>query len=128
MHMRKRCLIDELSANKGNTVFLGVRSSFFYIGSAEEAINDIQVVGLMAKFCVPLTSGKEVSDKIAATSGHDIAGRHVLNSYNRESPDGQREVVIIIDGKEYGAFWTRAEYLAGRQMLIDALGKSKTEQ
>ena len=121
----ERCLLGELVRNKGKTVFVGVRSSFFYIGPSEEAINELNLIGLMAKYGAALMSDKDVSRQIASSSGLEIGGRKVLRTYDRGYDPNADEVVIIVEGREFGVFWTRDEYLSGRQMLIDALGKPK---
>ena len=111
----QRTLIEELSRHKGKTVMLGVRSSFFFIGPSEEALADIEVVGMMAKACVSLVSNKGVKH----VEHVDIGSRKVVKSYvrNEATLDSAEEVVILVEGSEFGAFWTRDEYLAGKRMM-----------
>ena len=120
-----KCLIDELAAQSGKNVLIGVRSSFFFIGPAEEAIADMHLVGLLARFCVAFASNKRVSKNSLrkAEMSEDIGKRKVLRTYVRDPAGNEDDVVIIVDGKEFGAFWTRDEYLDGRKALIEALGK-----
>lgn len=113
--------MDELRRQKGKTVMLGVRSSFFFIGPSEEALVDIEAVGMMAKACVSLAANKGLR-RVERT---DIGSRKVVRTYVRshatlESPE---EVVILIEGSEFGAFWTRDEYLSGRKALEASIGK-----
>lgn len=112
-------LIDELARLKGKTVMLGVRSSFFFIGPSEEALADIEAVGMMAKACVALVANKGIkrAEKV------DIGSRRVVKTYvrNEATLDTPEEVVVLVEGSEFGAFWTREEYLAGRRTLEAAL-------
>ena len=105
-------LSDELAKHKGKTVFIGVRSSFFFIGPGEEASRDLDAIGLMARCCVSLASHKDIS-RFIKQPHVDIGRRKVLRTYVRNPDDGGDEVVILVEGKEFGAFWTREEYLAG---------------
>jgi len=117
-------LIDELSRHNGKTVLLGVRSSFFFIGPCEEAQRDMRLIGLMARVCVAIAAHKKLSvavlTKLRNAPG-DIGERRVVRTYVRNPDLGGDEIVILIEGKEFGSFWTRDEYLAGRQTLQDAL-------
>ena len=121
----RKCLIDELAANSGKNVMIGVRSSFFFIGPAEEAIADMHIVGLMARFCLPFYSHKKVPFKVLkkASMSEDVGKRKVLRTYLRDPIGNDDDIVIIVEGNEFGAFWTRDEYLDGRKALIEALGK-----
>ena len=118
--------MDELAKHKGKTVLVGVRSSFFFIGPAEEAMEDIHLLGLLARFCVSFSSGKKVSSRSLkkASMLESIGSRRVIRTYVRDPIVDDEETVILVDGKEFGAFWTRGEYLDGRKALIEALGKS----
>ena len=120
-----KCLIDELAAHIGKNVMIGVRSSFFFIGPAEEAISDIHIVGLLAKFCIAFSAHKRVSKRALrkAEISEDVGMRKVVRTYVRDPIGIDDDVVIIVEGKEFGAFWTREEYLDGRKALIEALGK-----
>ena len=116
-------LVDVLAENKGKTVMIGVRSSFFFVGPSEEALLDLHAIGIMARCCVALAAGKDKSRYLA--SSDDIGERRVLKTYLR-SPDYCDDVVIIVSGREFGAFWTRDEYLAGRKILESAMESAKT--
>lgn len=119
-------LIDELAKHNGKTVLLGVRSSFFFIGPCEEAQRDMRLIGLMARVCVAIAAHKKLSvavlTKLRNAPG-DIGERRVVRTYVRNPDLGGNEIVILIEGKEFGSFWTRDEYLAGRQTLQDALAE-----
>ena len=119
-------LIDELPKYNGKTVLLGVRSSFFFIGPCEEAQRDMRLIGLMARVCVAVAAHKKLSvavlTKLRNAPG-DIGERRVVRTYVRNPDLGGDEIVILIEGKEFGSFWTREEYLAGRQTLQDALAE-----
>lgn len=119
-------LIDELAKHNGKTVLLGVRSSFFFIGPCEEAQRDMRLIGLMARVCVAIAAHKKLSvavlTKLRNAPG-DIGERRVVRTYVRNPDLGGDEIVILIEGKEFGSFWTRDEYLAGRQTLQDALAE-----
>ena len=43
--------------------------------------------------------------------------------YVRESGE-EGELVIIVEGREFGAFWTRAEYIEGRDAFRKALDRA----
>ena len=125
---RKR-LRDELAKHIGETVLIGVRSSFFFIGPCEEAISDLEMLGLMSRCCVALSSGKSI-EKIAKafSSRPDDIGERMVSRTSVRSFSGNEETVIIIEGKEFGSYWTRAEYLAGRQALIAELSALKEQE
>ena len=114
-------LVDELRRQKGKTVMLGVRSSFFFIGPSEEALEDIDAIGIMARACVSLAANKSVRH----VSRQDIGCRKVVKTYVRSlaTLDSPEEVVILIEGNEFGAFWTRDEYLSGRKALEASIAK-----
>lgn len=114
-------LVDELRRQKGKTVMLGVRSSFFFIGPSEEAIEDIDAIGIMAKACVSLAANKSVRH----VRRQEIGCRKVVKTYvrSRATLDSPEEVVILIEGNEFGAFWTRDEYLSGRKALEASIAK-----
>ncbi len=116
-----RCLRDELAVNIGKTVMLGVRSSFFFIGPAEEALRELKTAGMMVGLCVALSSHKRITRQmIDKASADDIGSRRVVKTYARSGEDDD-DVVIIIEGKEFGSFWTREEYLAARHDLASIL-------
>ena len=113
-------LKDELAKHKGKTVLVGSKSSFFYVGPCEEALSDLHSLGLMNRFCIALSAKKDISKQIAKYD-EDIGLRKVCNTYVRDSEYGADEVVILVEGKELGAYWTREEYLIGRKALNTAL-------
>ena len=117
----QRTLIEELSRHKGKTVMLGVRSSFFFIGPSEEALEDIDAVGIMAKACISLAANKSVRH----VSRQDIGRRKVVKTYvrNHATKESPEEMVILIEGDAFGAFWTRDEYLSGRKALEASIAK-----
>ena len=119
------CLADELARHMGKNVLIGVRSSFFFIGPAEEALADLHLAGLLARFCVALSSGKRIPKKALekAASQERIGKRKVVKTYERDPASFDGEIVILVEGSEFGSFWTREEYLDGRKALIEALGK-----
>lgn len=113
-------LMEELAHQSGKTVLIGVRSSFFFIGPAEEAMSDIDLIGKMSQACVSLVSQNRIpKSMMKKMESSNIGERRVVRTYPRDSSDD--EVVILIEGSEFGAFWTRDEYLSGRRALIDAL-------
>lgn len=114
-------LIDELRKHKGKIVMIGARSSFFFIGPSEEAIEDIDTVGIMAKMCVSLVSNK----CLKRIKRIDIRNRKVVKTYVRSHAmiDSAEEIIILIDGVELGAFWTRSEYLSGKRVLEASIRK-----
>lgn len=116
-----RTLLSELAKCAGKTVCIGSRSSFFFIGPAEEAMEDMPILGAIARFCVALLAHKHVKlPKNLAMGG--MGGRKVLKKYYRDTAEG-KEAVIIVEGSEMGAFWTRGEYLAGKKLLLKAASK-----
>ena len=52
----------------------------------------------------------------------DIGKRSVVRTYERDLSGNDDGLVTLVEGKEFGAFWTRDEYLDGRKALVDALG------
>ena len=116
-----RCLRDELGRQKDRTVLLGTRSSFFFIGPASEALADLTLVGQMSKLCVTLAARRPVTAAALRRATCDIGQRTIVRQYVRDAACDVDETVILVDGKEFGAFWTREEYLAGKQSLLYAL-------
>lgn len=116
---RSLSLKEELAKHIGETVLIGVRSSFFFIGPCEEAISDLNMLGLMSKCCVALSMNKSI-EKTLSSPIDDIGCRSVSKVYKRNM-FGNEDTVILIHGREFGAYWTRAEYLAGRQALCAEL-------
>ena len=120
-----RCLRDELGRQKDRTVLLGTRSSFFFIGPASEAVTDIRIVSLMAKLCVTIAAKRTVTPAAIKRATCDIGRRMIIREYVRDGSCGNGETVILVEGNEFGAFWTREEYLAGKQSLLAALGNAE---
>ena len=117
-----KCLREELAANSGKTVLLGVRSSFFFIGPAEEALADIDIAGMMVCLCVAISSNKRITEQmIEKAASEDIGSRKVVRTYVRNDDGSDDEVVIIVEGREFGSFWTREESLAARRVLESIL-------
>ena len=113
--------MDELAKHKGKTVLLGVRSSFFFVGPCEEALADMPLLGIMARCCVPLMAHKDVTKFLKHGLDDSIGKRKVIKSYDRYPEYRCDERVIIVDGREFGSFWARDEYLAGRKALVAAI-------
>ena len=107
-------LMDVLARCHGKTVLIGVRSSFFFIGPCEEAISDIDLLGIMARCCVALVAHNDISRFLNPC---DIGQRKVLKTYVRNPDYAADEIVIVIEGREFGSFWTREEYLSGKCAL-----------
>ena len=118
-----RCrLVDELAKHKGKTVYIGARSSFFFIGPAEEALSELPFLVLMMHRIALLASHKRVVGKKLKSvneEGVKLGQRAVKDVYGHDvANDG---IVIIIEGKEFGMFWTREEYLAQKKILLAAI-------
>lgn len=101
-------------------MLLGTRSSFFFIGPASEALADMTLVGQMAKLCVTLASKRQVTADALRRATCDIGQRTVVRQYVRDAVCGVDETVILVAGNEFGAFWTREEYLVGKEALRSA--------
>lgn len=126
MDINSRTLHDELAKHIGKTVFLGARSSFFYIGPCEEAISDLFLIGLME--CSYAAIGRASKNEDGSLNNQHkprskfkikeslVGDRRVTEVYGRG--DG---VVIIVEGGGFGAFWTRNEYLAGKDVFLKAI-------
>ena len=106
-------------------MLLGTRSSFFFIGPASEALADLTLVGQMSKLCVTLAARRPVTAAALRRATCDIGQRTIVRQYVRDAACDVDETVILVDGKEFGAFWTREEYLAGKQSLLAALGDAE---
>ena len=128
MRKVKRCLLDELALHKGKTVMIGARSSFFFIGPSEEAISDIETLGLMNKYCVTLYNHKKLPKSAALERGSEVGNRDVRDVFAPISAPRSESVVILVSGKEFGMFWTRDEYLSGRKALLEELDRLKSGQ
>lgn len=127
IHESKRSLKEELAAHSGKVVLLGARSSFFFIGPAEEAMADWHLLSQMVKLCGPLAAHKDVTGLLPVDMD-DVGERRVVKSYVRDEDYCKDQVVIIVEGRELGAFWSREEYLAGKDALLAAMAaKNITE-
>jgi hypothetical protein len=120
MKERQRYLKDELAMCSGKTVFIGMRSSFFYVGPAEEAIADMDLLGIMSRCSTAIVSGKADAAMLKDGGRPDISCSLVKKAYPRSGSDD--EFVIVVEGRDPGAFWTRDEYLSGRRKLVSILG------
>lgn len=109
-------LLSELAKCTGKTVCIGARSSFFFIGPAEEAIRDIGIMGAIARFSVAIMAHKRVKLPKDLSIG-DMGSRRIVRKYIRDAVNG-KETVFIVEGSEMGAFWTRGEYLVGKKTLM----------
>ena len=120
--IQKCRLVDELAKHKGKTVYIGARSSFFFIGPAEEALSELPFLVLMMHRIALLASHKRVVGKKLKSvneEGVKLGQRAVKYVYGHDvANDG---IVIIIEGKEFGMFWTREEYLAQKKILLAAI-------
>jgi len=130
-------LADELARQSGKTVYIGARSSFFFIGPADEAASDLLTVCAILRRIASMRSANSSSAsrppsrapskkrlKICADDADRLGKRRVLSVYDHDigsgvpgKPGGSGGVVIIIEGREFGMFWTREEYLAERAKL-----------
>jgi hypothetical protein len=103
-------LKQELAKHIGETVYIGARSSFFFIGPAEEALSSLPLIVLL------LRKREDVARylKSAQRYGDELGSRKVKKVYDHDIHGCK---TIIIDGKEFGLFWTRKEYLAQKTAL-----------
>lgn len=124
--IRKCSLIDELAKHRGKTVYIGSRSSFFFVGPAEEALASLGFLSLMLNRIAAIATGKADSHsrrmRINLDDGDKLGKRKVLKVYDHDMCGG--ETCIIIEGREFGMFWTRSEYLAQKKILVKALEDS----
>lgn len=121
-------LIEELAKHKGKTVYLGVKSSFFFVGPCEEAIRDISFLDIVERSYAAFICRKTGFAQRGPSSSDEksVADRRVVKVYPRDSGE-KGEVVILLEGRGFGMFWTRREYLAGRDVLQKAIDSaSKT--
>lgn len=113
-----RVLKDELPLHKGETVFIGVRSSFFFIGPTEEAMESLDMLDGLERAYAEYLGGRIGFARTAkADFEKHIGDRKVLKVYPRESGE-RHEAIVIVEGKEFGGFWSREEYLAGRDRYL----------
>lgn len=119
-------LKEELERHPGKTVFLGARSSFFFVGPSSEALMDLILIDRMERAYAEMICGRigfAKADADSRPSSEPIENRPVAEVYVRESGE-EGELVIIVEGREFGAFWTRAEYLEGRDAFRKALDRA----
>lgn len=118
-------LKEELEAHEGDVVYLGTRSSFFYVGPAREALDDMVLIDRMERAYAALIGSRIGFAKIHASKMPKccIGDRSVVEAYERDS-GVEHERVIIVEGREFGAFWTREEYLRGRRAFRAALNRA----
>ena len=119
-----RTLKEELAAHPGRTIFLGARSSFFFIGPAEEAAADLPLIGSMLRFHAALAGRKATPAKIRKLNLSEdrlkLGERRVLRMYD-SYVHGDGGLVVIIEGTEFGTYWTRDEYLEAKDSFLKAL-------
>ena len=120
-------LSEELARHHGKTVYIGSRSSFFYVGPAEEASASLGFISLMMRR-IALITGMGTSKprsrrfKIGPDDGEKLGRRKVLRVYDHDMCG--EGICIIIEGREFGMFWTRSEYLAQKKLLVKTLDAS----
>lgn len=117
---RDRTLASELAKYKGRNVYIGARSSFFFIGPSEEALSDLPLLGAMLRHIALVSRrmgvAKRLHGKIDNEEGRRLGCRKVIKSYEHDMCG--IGVVILIEGDEFGMFWTRDEYLSERKRLL----------
>ena len=120
---RDRTLISELAKYKGRNVYIGARSSFFFIGPSEEALSDLPLLSAMLRHIALVSRrmgvAKRLHGKIDKEEGRRLGCRKVIKSYEHDMFGSG--VVILIEGDEFGMFWTRGEYLSERKRLLSYL-------
>lgn len=127
MNGKSTKLIDELDKHRGKTVFLGVKSSFFFIGPCDEALSEMAFIDILERSYAAYIGRQIGFAKSGLTGRHSelsIAERDVISTYDRDS-GRMGEVVIILDGEEFGMFWTRNEYLVGKDVFKRALASNE---
>lgn len=116
-----RTLAKELAKYKGRNVYIGARSSFFFIGPSEEALAELPFISTMLRHIASVSrrmgASRHKHIKLNAEEGRKLGRRKVLKAYEHDMYGGG--MVIIIEGKEFGMFWTREEYLAERKKLLE---------
>ena len=81
------------------------------------------LLGIMIHACVAISANR----KISISYSDDIGRRKVVKTYVRNPGYGDNEIVIIIEGRELGSFWTREEYLDGKQELLAIMNSASKE-
>ena len=114
---KTRTLAQELPLHRGETVWIGIRSSFQYVGPAEEAISDLDVIDAMRVYFSEQMGEKVGFAKIGKSDlGVPIGTRMVKKVYPRG--DAGTGTIIIVEGREFGWFWSREEYLKGKKKYL----------
>ena len=108
-----KTLLSVLEKNKGVTVCIGAKSSFFFIGPADEAIRDLPIMGAIIDSERALSGCRRRRGK---SEPRDLSCRRVVSTYYRDDKPNS-ELAIIVEGDEFGSVWTRAEYLSVRKNL-----------
>lgn len=116
-----RTLAKELAKYKGMNVYIGARSSFFFIGPSEEALAELPFLSAMLHHIASVSrrmgAAKRRRIKVNKDEGRRLGSRKVIKAYEHDMYGGG--MVILIEGKEFGMFWTREEYLAERKKLLE---------
>lgn len=116
-----RTLSKELAKYKGRNVYIGARSSFFFIGPSEEALAELPFISAMLHHIASVSrrmgASKRQRIKVNEEEGRRLGCRKVLKAYEHDMCGSG--VVILIEGKEFGMFWTRDEYLSERKKLLE---------
>ena len=122
----RRTLEEELASHGSETVFIGARSSFFFIGPADEAREDLSLISAMLRRIASLSRKKSKTSasrrkrwRLGDFDGEKLGRRKVIETYKHDMCGGGK--VILIEGKEFGMFWTRHEYLAERERLLKTI-------
>lgn len=118
-----RTLANELAKCRGRNVYIGARSSFFFIGPSEEALAELPFISAMLRHIAivsrRLGSSRHPRIKVDEGGGRRLGDRRVLKAYEHDALGSG--MVILIEGKEFGMFWTRDEYLSERKRLLEHL-------
>ena len=91
--------------NKGTILFIGSASSFFFAGTAEEFFELRERIEDTLKFQWVKAKARDGR----AEPFLPFEKRSILSVYKRLSNDG---IVVLLDGREQGPFWTREEFLS----------------
>lgn len=113
MKLNDTTLKQELAKHMGKTVYIGAKSSFVFIGPAGEALSSLPLLALMMQKGSIKHRVKTMQD-----DGMKLGNRKVKKVYDHDK-DGSK--TIIIEGREFGMFWTRQECLVQKRALEDAI-------
>ena len=116
-----RTLHDELVKYKDRNVYIGARSSFFFIGPAQEALDELSLLGAMLHHIAAVIhrTAARKRRKLIESEGSRLGQRRVIKSYEHDMFGSG--MVILIEGGEFGMFWTRNEYVAERKKLLEEI-------